>query len=141
MRNISDGQSDPIFSPDEEQVKKRDQMYRMLSYDDIGGASGHDAPMIAYDALLACKGIWTDLCHRAMFHGGDSDSTGVIAGCLYGVLYGMDNVFKNNYKELEYYERLQNVGRELFNLAKESIDITIKCKSEEDSDEEVYFSD
>ncbi|XP_060583943.1 ADP-ribosylhydrolase ARH1-like [Ruditapes philippinarum] len=120
MRNISDGQSDPIFLPDEEQVKKRDHMYRMLSYDDIGGASGHDAPMIAYDALLACKGNWDDLCYRAMFHGGDSDSTGVIAGCLYGVLYGVDVVHKTNYKGLEYFDRLKNAGKELLHLAKET---------------------
>lgn len=35
-----------------------------------------------------------------MFHGGDSDSTGVIAACCYGALYGYEGVPKGNYKVL-----------------------------------------
>lgn len=27
--------------------------------------------MIAYDAILGCGGDWTELCNRAMFHGGE----------------------------------------------------------------------
>lgn len=33
-----------------------------------------------------------------MFHGGDSDSTGVMAACWFGVMYGVDGVPKSNYK-------------------------------------------
>lgn len=47
------------------------QTYRKWSSEGRGGRRGHDAPMIAYDALLGAKGSWTELCHRAMFHGGE----------------------------------------------------------------------
>ena len=37
------------LSPDE-----YDKFVRKVSYDGTGGASGHDAPLIAYDAILRC---------------------------------------------------------------------------------------
>ena len=40
---------------------------------------GTDSVLIAYDAILGCKGNWNELCLRAMLHGGDNDSTGIIA--------------------------------------------------------------
>ena len=46
------------------------QMYRLWSSEGRAGRRGHDAPMIAYDALLAAGSNWTELCRRAMFHGG-----------------------------------------------------------------------
>ena len=36
--------------------------------------------MIAYDALLGAKGSWTELCRRAMFHGGEGPPTGLLLG-------------------------------------------------------------
>ena len=33
-----------------------------------------------------------------MFHGGDSDSTGVMAAAWFGALYGYADVPENNYK-------------------------------------------
>lgn len=47
------------------------QTYRRWSSEGRGGRRGHDAPMIAYDALLGCGGDWTELCNRSMFHGGE----------------------------------------------------------------------
>lgn len=41
-----------------------------------GGASGHDAPLIAYDALLFAPDNWEEVCLRGILHGGDNDSTG-----------------------------------------------------------------
>lgn len=46
------------------------QTYKKWSSEGRGGRRGHDAPMIAYDALLAAGNNWTELCQRAMFHGG-----------------------------------------------------------------------
>lgn len=117
LRNILDGRSKPHYPPDFISVKKRDQFYTMMSFNKWGGASGHDAPMIAYDAVLACSGDWSELCNRAMFHGGDSDSTGVIAGCLFGVLYGLEDVPKCNYSGLEYRDRLETTAKTLHSLA------------------------
>ena len=47
------------------------QAYRRWSSEGRGGRRGHDAPMIAYDALLGAGDSWTELCHRAMCHGGE----------------------------------------------------------------------
>ena len=45
-RGISDGQSEPTF-PENYGVKERDAFYKSVSYGGWGGASGHDAPLIA----------------------------------------------------------------------------------------------
>lgn len=87
LRGILDGKSAPTF-PKPYGVKERDQFYTSVSYQGWGGSSGHDAPMIAYDAILAAGDSWKELAHRAFFHGGDSDSTAAIAGCWWGVMYG-----------------------------------------------------
>uniref|UniRef100_G3RZW4 ADP-ribosylhydrolase like 1 n=1 Tax=Gorilla gorilla gorilla TaxID=9595 RepID=G3RZW4_GORGO len=78
-----------------------------------------DAPMIAYDALLAAGNSWTELCHRAMFHGGESAATGTIAGCLFGLLYGLDLVPKGLYQDLEDKEKLEDLGAALYRLSTE----------------------
>ena len=117
-RGILHGNSDPVF-PGDYSIKERDAFYKSLSYrKGWAGASGHDAPMIAYDALLGAGASWEELCSRAMFHGGDSDSTGVIAGAWWGVLYGMDGVPVKNYEKLEYKERVKKVADDLFSKAK-----------------------
>ncbi|PIO13585.1 hypothetical protein AB205_0135900 [Aquarana catesbeiana] len=102
----------PLYGPEE-----RDKEYARWCLDDWAGRSGHDAPIIAYDALLGAGDSWEELCSRSMFHGGDSDSTGVIAGCCWGALYGLPGVPKGNYSELEYRERLENAARSLHKLA------------------------
>jgi len=112
-RGISDGEKEPQF-PDKYGVKERDEFYESRSFSGWGGASGHDAPMIAYDALLGYDGTWEDLCSRAMFHGGDSDSTGVIAGACYGAMFGFEGVPTGNYRELEYRERLEKLANQLY---------------------------
>lgn len=56
------------------------QTYRKWSSEGRGGRRGHDAPMIAYDALLGAKGSWTELCCRAMFHGGKGPPAGLLLG-------------------------------------------------------------
>ena len=43
--------SKPTF-PEMYGVVERDRFYKSCSFAGTGGASGHDAPMIAYDALL-----------------------------------------------------------------------------------------
>ncbi|KAL4217722.1 hypothetical protein ACF0H5_022463 [Mactra antiquata] len=115
-RNIDNGRSDPIF-PANYDVIKRDLFYKFISYEGFGGGSGYDAPMIAYDALLASGGQWMKVCEHGMFHGGDSDTTGSIAGFLYGVIHGYKDVPDRNYSSVEYRDRLEKVGRELYDLA------------------------
>ncbi|XP_056391774.1 ADP-ribosylhydrolase ARH1-like isoform X1 [Hyla sarda] len=114
-RGILNGTSLPIF-PEQYDVKKRDEFYASVSYSGWGGSSGHDAPMIAYDAILGSGDNWTELTHRAFFHGGDSDSTAAIAAAWFGSMYGFKGVHKANYKKLEYRERLENLGKDLYYL-------------------------
>ncbi|XP_035660278.1 protein ADP-ribosylarginine hydrolase-like [Branchiostoma floridae] len=115
-RGISDGTTDPTF-PAEYGPAERDAFYKTLSFKGWAGSSGHDAPMIAYDALLSSGDSWEELCKRSMFHGGDSDSTGVIAACCWGAMYGYKGVPKNNYKKLEYRSRLEMVAEQLYSLS------------------------
>ena len=76
IRGILDGISEPNF-PEVYGVSERDDFYERLSYfRSCGGSSGHDAPMIAYDALMGGGDSWEEICLRGMLHGGDSDSTG-----------------------------------------------------------------
>ncbi len=89
--------------------------------------------IIAYDALLACQGDWEKFCAHGVLHGGDrfqnlipfqkidyflnSDSTGAIGAAWFGAVYGFEGVPSNHYEELEYKERLEVLGTQLFERA------------------------
>lgn len=120
-------------------------MYKRWSSEGRAGRRGHDAPMIAYDGLLAAGSDWTELCRRAMFHGGknyktlslkdeksaaecyhfdqicfflgESEATGLIAGCLYGLIYGLSQIPQGLYKDLDKREQLEELGEALFKAA------------------------
>ncbi|XP_075036158.1 ADP-ribosylhydrolase ARH1-like isoform X2 [Mixophyes fleayi] len=117
-RGILDGKSEPKF-PEKYNVEERDDFYTSLSFSGWGGSSGHDAPMIAYDAILGSGNNWTKLSHRAFFHGGDSDSTAAIAAAWWRAMYGFKGVPKANYNKLEYRERLEKLGSDLYHLTLE----------------------
>ncbi|KAJ3594155.1 hypothetical protein NHX12_006487, partial [Muraenolepis orangiensis] len=91
--------------------------YRLWSSEGRAGRRGHDAPMIAYDALLAAGDDWTDLCRRAMFHGGESSVTGLIAGCLYGLLHGRDRVPEGLVRDLDKRQQMEDIGAALYKAA------------------------
>ncbi|NXE91969.1 ADPRH hydrolase, partial [Menura novaehollandiae] len=114
-RGILDGCSSPTF-PAKYGVEERDSFYTSLSYNGWGGSSGHDAPMIAYDALLGAGDSWTELALRAFFHGGDSDSTAAIAAGWWGTIYGFQGVPPSLYAHLEYKERLEEVAKGLYRI-------------------------
>ncbi|KAJ7319766.1 hypothetical protein JRQ81_019277 [Phrynocephalus forsythii] len=118
-REINEENQNKPYFPDNYDAEEREKTYRRWSSEGRGGRRGHDAPMIAYDALLGCGGDWTELCNRAMFHGGESAATGSIAGCLYGLLYGLNKVPKGLYQDLEQRERLEYLGETIFRLSSE----------------------
>ncbi|XP_054521596.2 inactive ADP-ribosyltransferase ARH2 isoform X2 [Pan troglodytes] len=118
-RKISKDSENKAIFPDNYDAEEREKTYRKWSSEGRGGRRGHDAPMIAYDALLAAGNSWTELCHRAMFHGGESAATGTIAGCLFGLLYGLDLVPKGLYQDLEDKEKLEDLGVALYRLSTE----------------------
>uniref|UniRef100_A0A8C4QBZ6 ADP-ribosylhydrolase like 1 n=1 Tax=Eptatretus burgeri TaxID=7764 RepID=A0A8C4QBZ6_EPTBU len=111
-----EGQDSPHF-PEPYGPAERDQAYKQWSSEGRGGRRGHDAPMIAYDALLGAGGDWKELCYRAMFHAGYNNSTGAIAGFLYGILYGLKNVPQNHFKDLEMRKQLEHLGEKLYEKA------------------------
>lgn len=49
----------------------------------------HTTPDCCYEFLFPASGT---------FHGGDNDSTGTIASCWFGALYGLDGVYERNHK-------------------------------------------
>ena len=68
----------------------------------------------AYDALIGAGTSWEELCLRGVLHGGDNDSTGIIAGSCWGAMYGFEGVPEVNYKNLEYRDRLVTLGKDLY---------------------------
>ncbi|NXA47390.1 ADPRH hydrolase, partial [Nothocercus julius] len=114
-RGIADGVSPPAF-PSKYGVAERDAFYASVSYSGWGGSSGHDAPMIAYDALLGAGASWAELAHRAFFHAGDSDSTAAIAAGCWGAMHGFRGVAAALYQDVEFRERLEAAGRALYAL-------------------------
>nr|XP_051697645.1 inactive ADP-ribosyltransferase ARH2 isoform X2 [Oryctolagus cuniculus] len=118
-RKISEDTENKAVFPDNYDAEERDKTYKKWSSEGRGGRRGHDAPMIAYDALLAAGSSWDELCRRAMFHGGESGATGTIAGCLFGLLYGLDAVPRGLYQGLEHQARLQDLGAALYRLSTE----------------------
>lgn len=118
-RDILDGKGQPVF-PDTFGVKERDNFYAAVSRDGWGGASGHDAPLIAYDAFLGANGEWggdDGVIARGVLHGGDNDSTGIIACSWHGAFYGWEGVPDGGYGDLEYRFRLQEQGKRIWNAA------------------------
>ncbi|XP_067945201.1 ADP-ribosylhydrolase ARH1-like isoform X2 [Watersipora subatra] len=116
LRQITNGDVEPVF-PEVYGVEERDSYYKKISYSGWAGSGGHDSVIIAYDALLGSKGNWDELANRAIFHGGDNDSTGTIAACWFGALYGYKGVYVKNYQEMEYREQMDEFAKDLYKLS------------------------
>ena len=72
------------------------------------GSNGLDSVLIAYDSLLRSENNFEKLIYLSMLHAGDSDSTGCIAGALFGALYG--NVkLPTNYDDFDLKGHLNNI--------------------------------
>lgn len=50
---------------------------------------------------------------------GESGATGTIAGCLFGLLHGLDAVPTGLYQDLEHKEELARLGEALYRLSTE----------------------
>uniref|UniRef100_A0A4W4HHS5 ADP-ribosylarginine hydrolase n=1 Tax=Electrophorus electricus TaxID=8005 RepID=A0A4W4HHS5_ELEEL len=116
LRGLSSGEG-PVIWADQYGTAERDAAYKSFSWSGWAGRSGHDAPMIALDALRGAGSNWEELMNRAGFHGGDSDITAVIACCCRGLLYGPEGVPECNYSNLEYRDRLENSAEKLYELS------------------------
>ena len=116
QRGILEGTGKAVF-PESYGVREREKFYATLAFTNWAGSSGHDAPMIAYDALLCAGDSWEELANHGFFHGGDSDSTGVIAAAWWGATYGFKGVPQCNYKHLEYRKRMSKAALRLLELS------------------------
>lgn len=74
LRGLSSGTS-PVLFPEQYGPAERDEAYKSFSFSGWGGSSGHDAPMIALDALLGAGSNWEELMSRAAFHGGQQSQS------------------------------------------------------------------
>ncbi|TRY92727.1 hypothetical protein DNTS_024815 [Danionella cerebrum] len=115
-RGIADGQSEPHISQRYD-PEETDKMYKRWSSEGCAGHRGHDAPMIAYDSLLSAHADWDQLSKRAMFHGGDTGATGLIAASLFGLLYGYGSVPVHLCQDLPWREKLEDLGERLHRAA------------------------
>ncbi|KAM6107062.1 ADP-ribosylhydrolase ARH1-like [Phoenicopterus ruber ruber] len=96
---------------------ERDAAYLGWALEGWPGRSGHDAPMVALEALLAAGGCWGDLCARGVLHGGDSDSTGTIAAGCWGLREGLAPIPPGLHRCLEHRGRLRDAAHRLHALA------------------------
>lgn len=115
-RGLLEGQGPPRVPPLASPAE-RDTEYLGWALEGWPGRSGHDAPMVALEALLAAGGCWDELCARAVLHGGDSDSTGTIAAGCWGLRAGLASVPPGLHRGLEYRGRLRDAAHRLHALA------------------------
>lgn len=89
------------------------------------GFSGFSAVIVAYDCLLDAGNNWEKLVIYSMINNFDSDTIGAIAGGLFGTLYGLGNIPKNNLEYIEFKDRLIKIGKLLYRkyFKREKIDI------------------
>lgn len=104
-------------------IDKNIQFRTTYYYDNYGykrdnvqfpGSGGDDSVIISYDCLVDSGGSWEKLVVYAMLHGGDTDTTGSIAGSWYGAMYGFKDVPMNVLKNLENRSELENLGKALY---------------------------
>ncbi|XP_072428545.1 uncharacterized protein [Chiloscyllium punctatum] len=117
LRKIEKDGSDNAVFPRNYDIEEQNKLYRRWRSESSGMSKGVETTLIAYDALLFAGSDWRKLCYSAMFHWGESDATGAIAGSLYGILYGFDNVPVSLYQNLEFRSHLEQLGRLLYQVA------------------------
>lgn len=79
------------------------------------GSGGDDSVIIAYDCLLDAKDSWERLVFYAMLHGGDTDTTGCIAGSWYGAIYGMGDTPQTQLKYIEHVDDMRKYSKIIYN--------------------------
>ncbi|XP_038670983.1 uncharacterized protein LOC119975422 isoform X2 [Scyliorhinus canicula] len=117
LRGIEKDGCDSAMFPRIYDIEEQNKLYRRWRSEASGMSKGVETTLIAYDALLFAGKDWKKLCYSAMFHWGESDATGAIAGSLYGILYGFDNIPMSLYQNLEFRGHLEQLGRQLYEVA------------------------
>ena len=89
-------------------------VYPNSKYNTFAGNTGPTSLIMAYDGLIDSNGNWEKLVYYTMLHSGDSDTVGAIAGGLYGVIYGLNNVSSHLLEHLEMKDKLEEIGKEFY---------------------------
>ena len=95
----------------------RDSTFRKFNHSGHPGGGGLDVIIIVYEALMYSMESWEKLCHYGMFHGGDTDCTGLIVAAIWGASYGYEGVPKIHYHYMEHLDPLFKVGVKLYDKA------------------------
>jgi len=81
------------------------------------GITGLDSCIYAYDCLLNShinnKYCWETFMINVAIHIGDNDTTGCIGGFWFGLLLGYNNIDKSKMKQLEFYNKLLYVSKNI----------------------------
>lgn len=111
---FSDGK--PIKSRSHRNLIFRERYYieNFISDNEKLGVTGFCANIMAYDCLLDSDGIWEKLIFYAMLNSGDTDTIGAIAGGLFGLLFGIDNIPKSMLKYLEFKNELETLAKQIY---------------------------
>ncbi|PIK33259.1 hypothetical protein BSL78_29925 [Apostichopus japonicus] len=117
LRGIINGENRPKFPKKFKFREERERFYRRFALPrTVHGSCSHDAPLIAYDALLYSSS-WKDLCTYAMQHGGDCRASASIAGGWWGILHGFDGVPINHYDQVEFKDRLLTAATSIYSIS------------------------
>ena len=112
--------TEAIFPPGfKDDILLREPFYaaKTFAFSGWAGSSGHDAVMLAYDALIGTEGDWNKFLYWGALHGGDSDSTGAIGAAWFGVLYGFEGVPSGHYNDIEFKDELVQLSHGLYEFA------------------------
>jgi ADP-ribosylarginine hydrolase len=88
----------PCSIEDLESPKRRDAVFTGYG----GGWDALSAGIISYLAFRFCGDSWERFIHYAAVHGGDSDSTGAIAGAWFGAKFGLASLPTHQCREVEF---------------------------------------
>ncbi|XP_035269111.1 protein ADP-ribosylarginine hydrolase-like protein 1 [Anguilla anguilla] len=117
QRKIDREGCDEPFFPENYDSTERNKLYRHWSAASPGKRKGVAITLMVYDAILGAGGDWTRLCQWALCHGGDSEGTGSMVGCLYGLLYGSLGVPSSFLLNLGLKGQMEGLGAALYAAA------------------------
>lgn len=82
------------------------------------GNNGYSSVIMAYDGVMSSYGSFEKIIYYTMLHSGDTDTTGAIAGGIFGAYYGIKKLksSKNLLKDLEYKKDLLTFSKNLYSL-------------------------
>ena len=115
-----DDNGEPVFRRSSRDLRARTEYYSRTYGDErepdkfFPGSGGDDSTIISYDCLLDAGKNWEKLVFYSMLHGGDTDTTGCIAGSWYGALYGFSDVPKHLLENIEMYNQIKQLGIDLY---------------------------